>query len=449
MRREILISSCILAPLSLCGKFNYWVTMFRLFIIVCSVLFLAACNSQKKATSQQNQSNIYQPSVLSIRPEYSVFHTSDTLSQLLIKLDLAEILFNQANPENELQAMLRFQYSLVDITTDDNNKEVSDSLTTVKKLVKQQGSDVIIASLNIHAQSGKVYLLNIEVFDMLRNSGQRSFVVVDKTSAHSSQNFRVLAAGSNMPLFRSYIPDADSVKILLRKNVDKLYIKYAGDNTPLAPPPFSSQAEPAFEFIADSSWVLPYSTERVFHFPYKGLYLVQTDTTKPGGLFLSGYDKSYPMVRDVASMILPLEYLSTSEEFRNIKQADNPKMAADDFWLKMGGNVAVSREMIRVFYNRMFYANQYFNSYKPGWKTDRGMIYLVFGPPSYIKKTANLETWEYYVKEEASNLTIKFIKVDSPYSSNHYIMQRSDVFTLYWRLAIDSWRSGRVFTMEE
>ncbi|HEX2937046.1 MAG TPA: GWxTD domain-containing protein [Bacteroidales bacterium] len=423
--------------------------MFRSFVIICCVVLLAACNSQKKAAFEQNQSNIYQPSVLSIRPEYSVFHTSDTLSQLMIKLDLAEILFNQANPENELQAMLRFQYNLVDITSNNNNKEVSDSLTTVKKLVKQQGSDVIIASLNIHAQTGKVYLLNIEVFDMLRNSGQKSFVVIDKTSAYTSQNFRVMIAGSNMPLFRSYIPDVDSVKILLRKNVDRLYIKYARDNTTLALPPFSSQTEPAFVFAADSSWVLPYSTDKVYHFPYKGFYLIQTDSTQSAGLFLSGYDKSYPMVKEVASMISPLEYLSTSEEFRKIKEADDPKLALDNFWLKMGDNVAVSREMIRVFYNRMFYANLYFSSYKPGWKTDRGMIYMVFGPPSYIKKTANAETWEYNIKEEASNLTIKFIKAASPYSFNHYIMQRSDEYTPYWRMAIDSWRSGRVFTLEE
>lgn len=423
--------------------------MFRLVIIICSVLLLAACGSQKKTALQQNQSNIYQPSVLSIRPKYSVFHTSDTLSQLLIKLNLAEILFNQANPENELQAMLRFHYRLVDITNNDNNKEVFDSLTTVKKLVKHQGRDIIIVSLNIHAQAGKVYLLNIEVFDMLRNAGQKSFVMVDKTSAYSLQNFRVITADGNMPLFSSYMPDSDSVKIVLNKKTDKLYVKFARDNTPLPPPPFSSQTEPAFGFMADSSWVLPYSTDKVYHFPYKGFYLVQTDTTKPGGLFLAGYDKSYPMVRDVASMIPPLEYLSTTEEFRRLSQADSSKIALDNFWLKLGGNVAVSREMIRVFYNRMFYANQYFNSYKPGWKTDRGMIYMVFGPPSYIKKTANLETWEYYIKEDASNLTINFIKAASPYSHNHYIMQRSDEFTSYWRMAVDSWRNGRVFTLEE
>ena len=85
--------------------------MFRSFVIICGVVLLAACNSQKKAAFRQNQSNIYQPSALSIRPEYTVFHTSDSLSQVLIKLDLAEILFNQANPENELQAMLRFHYT--------------------------------------------------------------------------------------------------------------------------------------------------------------------------------------------------------------------------------------------------------------------------------------------------------------------------------------------------
>jgi GWxTD domain-containing protein len=423
--------------------------MFRLYVVLCIIILFAACNSQKKAVFKQNQSNIYQPSRQSIRPEFAVFHSSDTISQLLVKLNLDELLFNQANPENTLQAMLRFRYSLVDITTDAFNKAISDSITITKKFEKPQGRDVIVVSLNLRAKPKKTYVLNIEVFDMLRNAGQKNFVIVDKSGLHTPQNFRVIAIKNNMPLFSNYVPEGDSVKIILNRKADKLYIKYARNNTPLPPPPFSSQTEPTFTFNSDSSWSVPYSVEQLYQIPKRGFYLIQTDTTQPAGLFLCGVNRSYPMVTTTSSMISPLEYLSTSEEFKAIKSADNPKIAVDNFWLKLSGNVAVGREMIRVYYNRMYYANMYFHSYKEGWKTDRGMIYMVFGPPSYIRKTATTEIWEYYIKEDASNLTINFIKANSLYSHNHYIMQRSDMFTPFWRVAIETWRSGKVFTLEE
>jgi GWxTD domain-containing protein len=148
-------------------------------------------------------------------------------------------------------------------------------------------------------------------------------------------------------------------------------------------------------------------------------------------------------------MIPPLEYLTTTEEFNSLKKGDTAKLTVDNFWLKAGGNVEMARELIRIYYNRMYYSNLFFTSYKQGWRTDRGMIYMIFGPPSYITKTATSEIWEYYVKQDASNLTITFNKVASPYSENHYVMLRNDSYTRYWRTAVDSWRKGKAYSLEE
>ncbi|HEY4787801.1 MAG TPA: GWxTD domain-containing protein, partial [Bacteroidales bacterium] len=174
-----------------------------------------------------------------------------------------------------------------------------------------------------------------------------------------------------------------------------------------------------------------------------------TDTTKADGLLLTNPGPGFPKVNEPEMMIPPLEYLTTTDEFNTLKKIDNNKLAIDNFWLKSGGSVDMAREMIRIYYNRMFYANLFFTSYKQGWKTDRGMIYMVFGPPSYMTKDALSETWEYYVKQDASNLTITFTKTPSPYSENHYVMQRSDAFTRFWRNAIDSWRKGKAYSLEE
>jgi len=41
-------------------------------------------------------------------------------------------------------------------------------------------------------------------------------------------------------------------------------------------------------------------------------------------------------------------------------------------------------------------ANYFFTSYKPGWMTDRGMIYIVLGPPVILHKGDDFEEWIYY-----------------------------------------------------
>ena len=36
------------------------------------------------------------------------------------------------------------------------------------------------------------------------------------------------------------------------------------------------------------------------------------------------------------------------------------------------------------YYRRVRFANEEFTQYKDGWKTDRGMIYILFGPPNQV-----------------------------------------------------------------
>jgi GWxTD domain-containing protein len=68
-------------------------------------------------------------------------------------------------------------------------------------------------------------------------------------------------------------------------------------------------------------------------------------------------------------------------------------------------------------YRRIAYANQHFASSEPGWKTDRGHMYIVYGPPDEIDshpKTAErrygIEMWLYrHVEGVGDNATFTFI----------------------------------------
>lgn len=414
------------------------------------VVVILSCTVKQKVVQQPDQSQMYRPGTLMLRPEYSVFHLSDTISQLLVKINTDELLFNQANPENTLQAAVKIYYQLIDITKDLNNKDVADTASIFRTIERVAGRKISIMTLIIKAKLSKSYLLKVTVSDVLHNTSQQSFVFINKLNSYSAQNFKLISRINEAPLFRAFVFPYETVRIQTRQqNVKKIFIKFQNNNTPLPPPPFSVQVEPNFVFKADSIWSYDYGPNIGYQFTYKGHYLIQTDTSQSDGLFISNFGTAFPKVKDIASMISPLEYLTTTEEFRNIVKSENKKLAVDNYWLKLTNNVDMARELIRIYYNRLSYANSYFTSYKEGWKTDRGMVYMIFGSPNYINRTPYTETWEYHNKQNVSIVTIKFVRVFSQYTDNLFVMQRNDFYTPFWRNAVESWHNGKIYSMEE
>ena len=44
-------------------------------------------------------------------------------------------------------------------------------------------------------------------------------------------------------------------------------------------------------------------------------------------------------------------------------------------------------ELMEEYYERVSYVNEHFDGWQPGWETDQGMIYILFGPPDEIQRT--------------------------------------------------------------
>jgi hypothetical protein len=67
-------------------------------------------------------------------------------------------------------------------------------------------------------------------------------------------------------------------------------------------------------------------------------------------------------------------------------------------------------------YRRIAFANDHFSAGIPGWKTDRGAIYMKYGPPDAMKSldatatTYPVENWYYrYVEELGSPGEFQFV----------------------------------------
>ena len=78
-------------------------------------------------------------------------------------------------------------------------------------------------------------------------------------------------------------------------------------------------------------------------------------------------------------------YIISDEErkaFKGLQTTEEQEQFIEQFWLRRDPTPDTEENEYREeHYRRIAYANQYFASGIPGWKSDRGMIYIKYGPP--------------------------------------------------------------------
>lgn len=91
-------------------------------------------------------------------------------------------------------------------------------------------------------------------------------------------------------------------------------------------------------------------------------------------------------------------YIITDEErkaFKNFTTAEEMEQFIEQFWMRRDPTPdSMENEYKEEHYRRMAYANERFASGIPGWKTDRGRIYITFGPPDEIESHPSGGTYE-------------------------------------------------------
>lgn len=140
-------------------------------------------------------------------------------------------------------------------------------------------------------------------------------------------------------------------------------------------------------------------------------------------------------------------YIITDEEravFEKLSTFDEKDRFIEQFWFRRDSDPATAyNEFKEEHYRRITYANQYFGSGIPGWKTDRGRIYIMFGEPveiehhtgggSYQRKpyegggrtaTYPFEVWRYrYIAGVGEDLELEF--VDRSWTGEYKLVMNS------------------------
>ena len=86
-------------------------------------------------------------------------------------------------------------------------------------------------------------------------------------------------------------------------------------------------------------------------------------------------------------------------------------------------------------------------TYKEGWKTDRGMIYIMFGSPIFIDTQLGHEVWRYSY-DDRDGLDLFVFNRRRLYASEGmfetFLLEREPYYESAWRRALHRWRRGEV-----
>jgi GWxTD domain-containing protein len=142
-------------------------------------------------------------------------------------------------------------------------------------------------------------------------------------------------------------------------------------------------------------------------------------------------------------------WIISDEEAKAFKQLSNDEEREafiEQFWLRRNPNPdSPENEFREEHYRRIAYANEHFAAGKPGWKTDRGHIYISFGKPDSIDShpsggsyqrpvdegggetsTFPFEVWHYrYLEGIGENIDLEFVDT-CQCGDYHFTIDRSE-----------------------
>jgi len=134
-------------------------------------------------------------------------------------------------------------------------------------------------------------------------------------------------------------------------------------------------------------------------------------------------------------------YIITPEErtaFLQLSTSEEREQFIEQFWLRRSGNPDLpDNDFKEEHYRRIAYANEHFASGIPGWRTDRGRTYIIWGPADEVDShptggtydrpmeegggstsTYPWETWRYrYLEGLGNNIILEFV---DPSGSGEY-----------------------------
>lgn len=298
-------------------------------------------------------------------------------------------------------------------------------------------------------ESGKNQLFAIDISNIKSNFAV--FRIVQKSTPDSYTYIIELGNPAGLIISTTTLTLPDLKGYAIKGSTVKLSTLY-GANADFGVSFFGKNTEPSLPPMADMKLLDPFEKPDTTFTAISGdslattktgLYTIFNEKDEKRTTFFRIEDESYPKIATVDKLIEASIYFLTRDERKKLQNSSDPKKLYDSFWLNNTNSAERAGKMISAYFNRVKEANEKFTTYKEGWKTDMGMIYIIFGPPDKVFRTNDGVQWVYKKTYELPSITFTFYSNNKFITSEYYELERSTQFQTVWFRAIELWRKGR------
>ena len=424
---------------------------------MCSKIYIAllaclvvcfSCNSSKpqKHDREREHNKTYSKEDNDLELSMFLYHSDSVNSQLYFTINNAQLIYKKLD-STYFTARVKVFYKLLpysDSKTFFDSASVYINDKSEKEPVIKNLTGYIPLKINV-AQTSYIELY---VTDENGKRHHTHFIKCEKKSPYTQQNYILLGDGGRV-FFSNKIEKGNTVTVNNgRINFTNARVDFFTNDYSLPPPPFSQKEPLPYPSIPDSTFYInSYDGHSLsLQVAKQGVYFIRPDSSAGSeGCMIMGVEPNFPKVLSYTQMIAATRFIMSKDEYQKMTTATDKQAAIDHFWLSLAGNQERGRELIKRYYNRIQEANAFFTSHIEGWKTDMGMVYIIFGPPNKTYKTQQMETWVYGAEGTPHSATFRFEKINNPFSDNNFKLIRSINFKDPWYLAVNNWRDGHVY----
>ncbi len=284
------------------------------------------------------------------------------------------------------------------------------------------------------------YILELTIYDLNNYNLLSDIIYVDRTE-ENKQTIYLTSTEGNRPVLKNYVNPEQEFRIEhYLEETTSFFIKFFSKKQPAATQIYETANNKFNLSEYDAIYQIPRG--KGIKLIEEGLYFVQTDSNSTEGFFLNCFGKSFPGYTNKKDMINSLSYILKKEDYESIPHTPKPEKELNKFWDSRRKNYVKNRSksqksIVSLYYSRIRNANILFTTNKEGWKTDRGMLYIIFGQPDNIRKQKNHEIWFYHPDNGRNQLELIFNK-----RGERFELERSPELRRPWRTEINNWEKG-------
>ncbi|PCJ81018.1 MAG: hypothetical protein COA49_06860 [Bacteroidetes bacterium] len=388
----------------------------RYFIII--IIALSSCSTSIIVESTSSR-RPYDYESTPLHPEITPYRHGDSIS-VYLTLDRKELLYTRESENTPFTSSLN-------IKMNKNEWIINDTLSTTSSRWILKKFEISAYKYRDSDELSKK--LKVTVLDGNRNSSVEDVLDISEILIWDIEE--------NWPISGGNASIGTRIKIL-SDNESKWEVKSVVPKKTMPAPPYSGYRNPLDTITAkhystiDSMWTVIDGTQSFI------------SLTSDLRWVLHSRPKDFPEVKDVRKLIEATRYIATRSEYSEMNNASQPKEALDEFWLACGKSPERTKELIKTYYLRVEEANRAFSGLQEGWRTDRGMVHIIMGVPTRIRRDYWNEYWTYGEDGTTNSLTLRFRRRSHELDNNRFRLERNIIYRTTWDRMVTNWRNGRV-----